>query len=259
MNILVKNLSYKYSKNNYVLNDVSFNIAEGNIAIILGPNGVGKSTLLKCIDDILKYKEGTIYIDNKDLHQLKANERARTIAFVKQYPDFGDVSVFDAILFGRTPYIYGEVSKEDKELVVEIIHKLHLEKIALANVNEISGGERQIVAIARALAQKPKIILFDEPTSNLDIKNQENIIQLIKYLSINEKVTILVTMHDINTAMNLGNYFILIKGGKIFKEGDEGILNKDNIKSVYDVNVNLVEINKKKHIVLEEKENEKND
>lgn len=259
MSIKISHLSYNYSKSKPVLKDVSLSINDGEIAILLGPNGVGKSTLLKCIDRLIKYKEGTIYIDNKNLNDYKLNERAQTIAFVKQYPDFGDVLVFDAILFGRTPYIYGEISKKDKNIVKEIIEKLGLEKIALSNVNEISGGERQIVAIARALAQKPKIILFDEPTSNLDIKNQEQIMSIIRKLSNEEKVTILVTMHDINSAIRLGNHFILIKDGQVYSEGNNEIINKESISKVYDIDIDLIDIKGTKQIVLKGVQNEKND
>ena len=161
-----------------VLCDVNFEVKKGDFISILGVNGSGKSTLMKCINRILRFKEGMIFVEDRDLKQMKAIEIAQKIGYVPQTSEKGFVTVFDAVLLGRKPYIKWDVSQKDIELTEEILKIMGLEEYSLRYINELSGGELQKVVIARALVQEPQILLLDEPTSDLDLKNQ---LEVMKY------------------------------------------------------------------------------
>ncbi len=241
MAIKVENINFAYIKDN-ILKDISFCSDNNNIIAILGQNGSGKSTLLKCINGILKYQAGQIFIDKQNLKDINNNTKAKLISYVPQEITFGDFSVFDAILMGRKPYIKFNATSKDLQLTSDIIFKFHIENKSLNNVNELSGGEKQKVAIARCLLQEANVVLFDEPTSNLDLKNQLEVINIIKEIAKDNKIVI-VTMHDLNLALRFANKFIFLKDGMIYKMGDQSIINKDLIKNVYDVEVEIVNIN----------------
>ena len=247
--IVIKDLSFSYSKNKEVLNNINFKINEGDFVMLIGPNGNGKTTLLKCIDNLLNINKGAIFVNDKDIKDYKRNDLSKLIGYVPQVLEFADMSVFDTILLGRTPFIKFEATDKDYEIVSNLINKFSLQDVALKNVNSLSGGERQKVAIARLLAGETRILLFDEPTSNLDIKNQFEVMNEIKKLSKEEKLTIIVTMHDMNLAIRYGTTFVLLKDGKIAKSGDENIITKETIKDIFDIDVNILDINGQKTIV----------
>lgn len=244
----IKSLSFSYSAKK-VLNDISFIGNNGDIIAILGQNGAGKSTLLKCLNGILKPNSGSILIDNKNILDLSSNEKAKLLSYVPQDIMFGDFCIFDAVLMGRKPYIKFDSTNEDLKITSDILKKFNLEDMALNNVNEISGGERQKVAIARTLAQDSSIILFDEPTSNLDLKNQLNTISMIKEIVKNNKIAI-ITMHDLNMAMRLANKFLFLKDNKIYAFGDENIITKKLVKDIYEIDVEIVRLNNHKTIII---------
>lgn len=236
MNIKVDSLNFAYDKEN-ILKDISFESTR-NIIAILGENGSGKSTLLKCLDGLLTYNSGEIFLDNVNLKNLKPHDKAKLISYVPQELSFGDYSVFEVLLMGRKPYINFVASQEDLSLTSAMLKRFHLEDKALKNVNELSGGEKQKVAIARCLLQETKIILFDEPTSNLDLKNQLEVIKIIQEIA-SDKIVI-VTMHDLNLALRLANNFIFLKKGQIYQIGDQSIITTKLIKDVYDVEVKII-------------------
>ncbi len=240
MNLKISNLCFSYGKKNIqILNDVSFDLLPGECGVLLGPNGAGKSTIIKCIDGLVKYEDGSIKINNKEVKAYSKRKLAQTIGYVPQLIEFADMTVFDAVLLGRIPYIRHQPSKNDLAVVDRVIHEMNLETITNKNVNEISGGEQQKVAIARTLAQEPSILLFDEPTSNLDIKNQMEIVNLIKKLAREKNMSILVTMHDINLALTFADKFILVKNGNVYSVGNNSIINSKSIKDVYELNVTM--------------------
>lgn len=244
----IKNLSFSYSTKK-VLDDISFIGNNGDIIAILGQNGAGKSTLLKCLNGILKPNSGSILIDSKNILDLSSNEKAKLLSYVPQDIMFGDFCIFDAVLMGRKPYIKFDSSNEDLKITSDILKKFNLEDMALNNVNEISGGERQKVAIARTLAQDSSIILFDEPTSNLDLKNQLSTISMIKEIVKNNKIAI-ITMHDLNMAMRLANKFLFLKDNKIYAFGNENIITKKLVKDIYEIDVEIVRLNNHKTIII---------
>ncbi|MBN2547383.1 MAG: ABC transporter ATP-binding protein [Spirochaetes bacterium] len=248
MMLSVKNLSFKY-KRNKVLNNISFEVDKKEIVSILGPNGAGKSTLIKCINRILNYKEGTIQVDNENIRLLSQNKIAKNIGYVPQRAESCKLTVFDAILLGRKPHIKFKAGDKDLKIVYSVMKNLNLEKLSLRYVEELSGGEMQKVSIARALVQDPKIILMDEPTNNLDLKNQQEILNLISDIAIDHELAIIISVHDINTALRYSNKIIFLKNGRIYKQITPDEVSSKIIEDVYEVKVNIHEFKDYHHII----------
>ncbi|MGI5823760.1 MAG: ABC transporter ATP-binding protein [Dethiobacteria bacterium] len=220
-----------------VLDDIRFEVNKGDCLAILGTNGVGKSTLLKCINRILEPQQGVISIEKNELSKLNRREIAKKIGYVSQSQEGGRFTVFDAIILGRKPHITWDVSTRDMEIVNKIIKVLGLEDFTLRYVDELSGGELQKVVIARALAQEPKVLLLDEPTSNLDLRNQLDVLEIVNKVVKEQQIAALVTMHDLNLALRFANKFILLKERTIFAAGGVEIITPNNIEEVYAVPV----------------------
>src|SRR6056297_1683690 len=202
-----------------VLENVSQEIPKGSFVAIVGPNGSGKSTLLRCIDGILKPQKGSVLLEGHDIHHLDRPSRARTFGYVPQESGHTPpATVFDTVLMGRKPYIGWRIREKDKQITNQIIHQLHIEDIAMKDVNKLSGGQRQRVFIARALTQQPEILLLDEPTANLDLRHQLEVLQLLQSVA-HQNITTLVAIHDLNLAAQYCSRFIMLKDGKIFASG----------------------------------------
>lgn len=246
----ISNLSFAYKKNNNVLNDINLSLKNKSIGVVLGKNGSGKSTLFKNILGILKPNNGDIKLNDLDMINIKKDLRAKKISYVPQDITFGSLSVFDSVLLGRITYFNYIVKDEDIKIVNDIIHEMKLDKIALKNVNELSGGERQKVAIARALVQEPELIIFDEPTGNLDIYNEKLILDEAKKIVKNKNVSILISLHDLNLAYEFADEFYFIKEGKIIYQGDKEVFNEENIKEAFDLNVKLINVENKKIVMI---------
>jgi len=222
-----------------VLCDVNFEVKKGDFISILGVNGSGKSTLMKCINRILRFKEGMIFVEDRDLKQMKSIEIAQKIGYVPQTSEKGFVTVFDAVLLGRKPYIKWDVSQKDIELTEEILKIMGLEEYSLRYINELSGGELQKVVIARALVQEPQILLLDEPTSDLDLKNQLEVMKILKEVSSTKNIASVVVMHDINLALRYSDKFIILKDGQVFTSGGKEVITPEIIKKTYGVDVHV--------------------
>lgn len=241
MKLLVQGLSFSY-RSDPVLKNVDFSVEAGDCVAILGPNGAGKSTLLKCISRILSYSVGQITVDGADVAAMKPADRAKLVGYVPQTTFFADSTVFDAVLLGRKPYIRWEATKNDINIVENLLEQLSLSHLALRNVCELSGGEQQKVAIARALAQQPKVLLFDEPTSNLDLKNQIESVRFIREIAKDQNLAVVVTMHDLNLALRFANRFLMMKDNAICAAGGKEIITADTIKDVYGQDVLVAEV-----------------
>ena len=238
MILSVEGLSFKYPSRS-VIKDINFSISKGDFLAVLGINGAGKSTLLKCINRVLKPQAGAVFIKNDAAFKLTRRELAKRIGYVAQRNESIRFTVFDAVLLGRKPYIQWEASQNDLEIVHEALKALELEEYSLRYLNELSGGELQKVMIARALAQKPEILLLDEPTSSLDLKNQLEVAKIIKKVVKDRQMAAVVTMHDLNLAIRLADKFLLIKNGEIFAAGGIEVMTPKNIESVYSVPVRI--------------------
>lgn len=238
MMLSVENLSFRYPSRS-VLRDIEFSIKPGECLAILGVNGAGKSTLLKCINRILKPQHGTVFIEKTDARKLAGIELAKRIGYVSQSSQSSRQTVFDTVMLGRKPYIKWDVTENDLEIVNNIIKMLNLEKYSLRYIDELSGGEHQKVIIARALAQEPRVLLLDEPTSSLDLKNQLEVVQLVKKIVKEKKMAAVVTMHDLNLALRFADKFVFMKNSEIFATGGLEVMNSENIKNVYSVSVKV--------------------
>lgn len=244
----VKDISFSYGKFP-VLSHINLKVEKGKVISILGVNGAGKSTLLKCVNGILKVQSGKILINRREISKMNKTEIAREISYVPQRSEVPFITVFEAVLLGRKPYIKWDATKNDIEITKNVLKMLDIERLSLRYVTELSGGEFQKVVIARALVQQPKVMLLDEPTNSLDIKNQFEVMDIIKKISRVHNIASVVVMHDINLALRFSDGFVLMKKGKIFASGGMEVITPENIESVYGIPVTVEKINE--HIFVE--------
>ncbi len=238
MSIKVENLTVSIG-DKHILSDLGFHAKEKGITAILGPNGSGKTTLLRSINKIIDPQRGKITILGRPLESLSQKEIAKTIAYVPQRAHTCYISVFDAVLFGRIPHMGFRASQTDIDITMTTIERLSLEEQSLQPLYQLSGGELQKVAIARALVQQTPIMILDEPTAALDIKNQMEILSLLKDISKTEGTKIFLTIHDLNTACRFADEYIFMKAGKIITTVDRSAITSDLIGDVYDVPVDI--------------------
>tara|TARA_Y100001968_G_scaffold53914_1_gene44995 strand:+ start:378 stop:1202 length:825 start_codon:yes stop_codon:yes gene_type:complete len=239
----VENLSYSWGTNE-VFRNINFTVENNKVIAILGKNGVGKTTLLKCINRILKPISGSVRIDSKDISSLDLVELSKMVSYVPQsimsnFP----MEVFDVVLLGRRPHINWTIGDTDREKVSETLRFFNLQDFAFRNFNQLSGGERQRVIVAKAVSQDSSIFLMDEPTSDLDLKNQIEIMKKIKHLvsdSGNGKAAI-IAIHDINIAARFADSIFLLDKGEIRAKGTpEEVLTEKNIEQVFGVTSEVI-------------------
>ncbi|HJJ27418.1 MAG TPA: ABC transporter ATP-binding protein [Methanocorpusculum sp.] len=242
MNISIKSLTQKYGKHT-VLNDVSFSAETGKITALLGPNGCGKSTIIKTIAGILPCPENTIYSDGTDITTLHKADRAKMIGYVPQHFHYtAFTNVLDTVLIGRRPYMSWSVSEEDLKAVDSALRLMNIEDLSERYINELSGGQRQRVFIARALAQEPSFYIFDEPTSALDLRHQLETMSAMQNVVHAEKAGMIVALHDLNLALKYADSVVLLKDGCVYAEGKPlDVLTPEAVSDVYGVTSELVE------------------
>ena len=235
----VKDIRFSYGKNE-VLKGISFQSMENTVISILGPNGTGKTTFLKCVCGVYKPSSGEILVDGTDISKLGGRELAKKIAFVPQSAPTSRMSVFDSILIGRKPYIEWGATRKDLDKVTEIIDALGMSDIALKYTDEISGGEFQKAQIARAIVQEPSVLILDEPTNNLDISNQHRTMHMIMDIVRERGMCTIMTMHDINLAVHYSDKLMFIKDGRIIAYGGTEIVTEELIKEVYGIESDII-------------------
>ena len=246
----IENLHFNYSGSSRdVLRGANLELSEGQVGILLGKNGSGKTTLFKSLLGIVKPKKGSITFRGENLLKLNRLQRARRIAYVPQDIQFGDLSVFDSVLMGRISYFGIRAGKEDLESVEQLLKDMGLMELAHRNVTELSGGERQKIAIARAMAQEPQLMVFDEPTGNLDIQSEQLIIREAKKLAQQKNIAVLASLHDLNQALALGDTFSFLKDGVVKYAGGREIFTPEVIKDIFDADVELLKMDGKTVIV----------
>lgn len=251
MNLSVENVNFHY-KTHQVLKNVSFSGSSGEVIGILGPNGTGKTTLFKCIGRILEDFDGKIVLDGKSVLDLSKKELARTIAFVPQDTSVSfAIDVYHAILLGRTPYIRLGATEKDLEIAQQAAVMMGLEKLAFQNIAEISGGERQRVFIARAIAQEPQIMILDEPTSSLDLKYQISTLEMVRKIAEEKNILVIIAIHDLNLASRFTDRILLMKHGVIVADGTpKQVLSEKTIHDVYEVNIGVQYMDDIPHIYI---------
>ncbi|PVX23038.1 MAG: ABC transporter ATP-binding protein [Candidatus Bathyarchaeum sp.] len=250
MKLAVNNVTFSYGSS-LSLDNVSLELHESEILGIIGPNGSGKSTLLKCLNKILKPKNGKILLNRQEVNKMNRLEIAKHIGYVPQSSVMPQaLTVFEIILMGRRPHIAWQSSQKDAQKTWHVLEMLGIEHLALRNFNELSGGEQQKALIARSLVQEAKILLLDEPTSNLDIKHQLEVMELSKELVTKQKLSVVIAIHDLNLASRYSHKIVMMKKGKIFAAGNaSSVLTPENIQSVYGVEVTINYHNKIPNII----------
>ena len=247
--IEIKNISFSYEENQ-VLKDISFDVHPGECVGILGNNGAGKSTLITCLNKIRTPKSGAVHIDSHDVLKMGRLETARGISYVAQKNELSQMTVFDSVLLGRKPYIRWAVSQDDLDLCDSMLEKVGLTNFKLRYINELSGGELQKVMLARALVQQPRLLLLDEPTSNLDPKNQHEMMALVRQLVQEQKISALVVIHDLTLALRYCDKFLFISNGVVYRYGDASIITEETIYDVYGIASAVIEVKGHKVVVV---------
>ncbi len=235
VNITIEGLTFGYNGSR-ILEDLNLIVGNCEVLGLVGPNGSGKTTLIKCIDRILKPK-GSVLLDGRETENMSRQEIARCFGYVPQSgaPPLA-TTVFDTILMGRRPHMGWRISPVDIDIVAEMIELLHLDDLAMRDFSDLSGGQKQKVLIARALCQEPKVLLLDEPTSNLDMKHQLEVMEIITSLVKKKNVSAVMAIHDLNLAARFVDKLAILKGGKIYAAGTpKDLISTENIRDVYGV------------------------
>jgi iron complex transport system ATP-binding protein len=234
--LAVKKLRFSYGSKP-ILRDFCLEVGNGQIVSIVGPNGSGKSTLIKCIDRLVSPAAGEILIDRRNVMKMGRMEIAGAISYVPQnslrvFPN----TVFDVVLMGRRPHLSWKCGERDEEIVWGMLQLLGIEDIALDAFNELSGGQQQKVLIARALAQDTGFILLDEPTSNLDVWHQLDVMEIIKTLVKKRGLTAVLAIHDLNIAARYSDVIVMVQHGNIIAAGKpHAVLTDENLASIYGI------------------------
>jgi iron complex transport system ATP-binding protein len=222
-----------------VLDDISFNVACGEMVGLIGPNGGGKSTIVRALSRVISTRSGKILVGGRDVTRVPRHELAKIVGVVPQIPLLPSAfTAFEIVLMGRNPHLglLQQESPSDFESVREAMELTSTRSLARRRVGELSGGEIQCLLIARVLVQATPVILLDEPTANLDISRQVEILSLIRRLCLEQKLSVLVALHDLNLASQYCDRLILISEGKIYAEGTPArVITQENLRAVYGV------------------------
>ena len=248
--IEIKNLSFSYGSTT-ILQNISFQVEPGECVGIMGNNGAGKSTLITCINRIRTPKAGQVLINGQDLRKLRRNALARKVAYVAQKNEMTNATVFDCVLLGRTPYIKWAISQQDLDLCEQTIQQLGIGHLKLRNVDQLSGGEMQKVMLARALVQQPELLLLDEPTSNLDPRNQYEMMALVQKIAREKKIAVLIVIHDLNLALRYCDRFYFLKDQEGYSFGGIETITEETLHNVYGIKAEVVNIKGNHVIVIE--------
>jgi iron complex transport system ATP-binding protein len=239
----IQSLSVGYP-NHDVLRDVSITVKRGEILAVVGPNGVGKSTLIRAVSGINLIQSGRVCVDGQDVTRLSVQQRARFMAVVPQARELpATFSVYQTVLLGRTPYLswLGKAGTHDHAVVSLSLERADLAEMAERRIGELSGGEQQRVLLARALAQDTPILLLDEPTTHLDLQHQSNLLNLVRLLAQEKNLCVLMVLHDLNLAGLYADRIALMANGGVYASGKPAeVLTSANLSSVYHVPVEVI-------------------
>ena len=250
--IKIENLKFKYYKKN-ILNNISLNFDEKNFTSIIGINGSGKTTLIKIMMRLLKPDNGELVINDSNIRSFKSKEFAKKVAYIPQNLIFPEgTTVYDFVSFGRNPYtnMIGTLTKNDKKYIDEALKMCGIHNLKDSLLTSLSGGQKQLCAIALTVAQDSDIVLLDEPNSYLDIYNTDEIMNILRHLVDVHKKTIIMTIHDINQASKFSDQIIIIKNGKIFAHDEPlKIINKQNLIECFKIKAEINIFNNKPVII----------
>lgn len=239
MELRCEDIEYSIAGNR-ILKGITMGVSNNEFHTILGPNGCGKTTLLKTIYRIVKPETGTVYLDGRPQKDISIRQSAQQMAVVAQFNNLNfDCSVLDVVMLGRTPHLkmMEQEKAQDYEIAYDALRKVGMYDKKDRSYLSLSGGEKQRVVLARAITQQPTLLLLDEPTNHLDIKYQLEILRIVKELNIN----VLAVLHDIQLACRFSDYIYLVRDGRIRHQGTpEQTITKENMKEIYDVDCEVL-------------------
>ena len=253
MRIKIDGMEFGYSSVP-VLKDIVLDLEGPQFVTIIGPNGVGKSTLIHCMNKVLKPSKGTVLVNDQDVSDMKLRDIAKIIGYVPYTSsDTFPLSVVDTVLMGRSPHTGWKPKEADLNIVYNVLKLLDIDDLAMRPFNELSAGQHQRVMLARGLAQDPQILLLDEPTSNLDIRHQLEVTRLLRDLSRTQDLLVVMISHDINISAKFSDRMILLKGGTIFATGTpDEVITEENIREAYGVESEVIRYEGHPHVILKE-------
>lgn len=242
MQLLIQDIVFSYGSCS-VLKGVSMEVVAGQVLSIVGPNGSGKSTFLRCLARVLKPQGGAVFFDGRETAQISSRELAQLLGYVPQAG--GEVfpfTVLETVLMGRKPHLNWRVAQKDLDVVAQVMQFMGLDEMAQRPMDQLSGGQKQKVFIARALAQEPQVFLFDEPTSSLDIRHQLEVLELVGELARQTRCQVVMVLHDLNLAARFSDRMVMLKDGLIYAAGEPGeVLTPENVGAVYGVEVSITD------------------
>lgn len=243
MILQVENMEHGYKKHP-VFRNVSFSMEGEGFGCIIGPNGVGKSTLLKCLNGIFTPHKGQVLLDGKNVHHMTLKQRASLFGYVPQFTTVNPcLNVLETVVSGRMPHMQSKASKEDISFAEQILEELHLTEFALRELHQLSGGERQRILVARALAQEPVVMLLDEPTSNLDLHYQLETMELMRNMAKEKGIMVLAVVHDLNAVLRYADRVFLLSAEGIKAEGSpQEVINHRNMLESFEISSAYSEI-----------------
>jgi iron complex transport system ATP-binding protein len=239
----IRSADFGYSER-VVLHEVSLQVAPGQIVAIVGPNGVGKSTLIKGSSGVLPIQSGEVLVGGQPIGQFSPAERARRISVVSQAINLPQAfSALDVVLMGRTPYLgwFEREGEEDHLIALDAMRQTETVQFAKRPLGELSGGEQQRVLIARALAQTAPVMLLDEPTAHLDLRHQDQLLKLLARLTRERGLSTLIALHDLNLVSRFSDMVVLLSNGRVHSCGDpDTVLTPDQLEDVYGLRIHVM-------------------
>lgn len=247
----VRDLSFSYGQTP-LFSGIGFDLDRPELVCILGPNGVGKTTLVKCLNKLLRPTGGTVLLDGTDLSGMRLMDVARKMAFVPNHATTTfRTTVSETVLMGRFPHAQWSTSDEDLDIVDSIITRMDLQDLSDKDLGELSSGQLQRVMIARGLAQQPEILILDEPTSNLDVKNQMDVMRFLRGYARENGVIVLMVCHDLNITSAFADRIIMMCDGGIIADGtSHEVMTESNISTVYGVRSKVIDVEGSPHVIL---------
>ncbi len=250
--LTVEELRFRYGRRGSdVLRGVSFRLDEGEVGVLLGKNGAGKTTLMECLLGIRRPQSGSVRFQGEDLLAMRQRERARRVAYVPQDIRFGALTVFDSVLLGRVSRFGSRCGEEDRRCTWRVLQEMGLEDYAWRSVEQLSGGERQKVAVARALVQEPGLLIFDEPTGNLDIANEILILREAQRLAREKGIGVLASLHDLDRALAFGERFFLMKDGVVKYQARQEEVSGEMLSDVFGVRARIGTLENRKIVLTD--------
>lgn len=248
-----QDVCFSYKHGTEVLHDINLELDGPGLVCIIGPNGVGKSTLVRCIDKLLQPTSGTVSINGVDVQEMNLKEISSEIGYVPAFAnDLFAMPVIDTILIGRHNHQKWKTTEDDLEIVRRVMKLLDLEDLAMQPFNQLSAGQHQTVAIARGLVQETPILVLDEPTSNLDVRHQTYITELLRGIAIRQNKLIVMISHDLNIASRYAHKIVMMAPpGIIYRVGTPSeVITEDAIREIYGVDCEIVEFKNAPHVML---------